>query len=524
MKRLTLAALLGIIFVLAVYAQDIFHVEIEEFPIIQRDVWISRHYEPCDLDNDGIMEIVVTCSHIHDSTHFLRILKNGELWIETEPLAPRAELAYIPRFADMNSDGYVDIFFYTDHYHRLEVYGGPDYDLIFGEQRLFRRDIIVGGTGLNINGNETPFFTESVIHHETSPRYDSLFCYMFNRLYIGSFLLGSHQLIDSIPIPIATNFIRDNNVTKCCIVGFKELFWDSPVVRLDTVYFQLQVIDIENQIESDTLQLATLWRRGRFENNIALSENSFCFDVNSDGIFEWLVPWAYQVNPDSFVMHFPIYNPENLTLTSEYTECFAGTPHVDPGIEYHNKGGYPIDYNNDGVYEILIGMRSRPLRLIDPISCEVIASSDTILPDIFGGHIFELGRFQNDVDNLQLLVRGGRDYLLYNLPEEWSTPNSVIQSRKTQPTVPFLVEAFPNPFNSVVNLNIQIFDSNIYSLNVCGLDGRSLLKREITSINRGKYKFCFNAENWAAGVYFLNLTAKSGNRRESFQRKLVLMR
>jgi hypothetical protein len=98
------------------------------------------------------------------------------------------------------------------------------------------------------------------------------------------------------------------------------------------------------------------------------------------------------------------------------------------------------------------------------------------------------------------------------------TPLNASDSRHSLPTSVDLVNAYPNPFNSMTTISYSILESSHSSLNVYDLSGKKVAELLNDKASSGNYTAVWNAENNPAGVYFVRLTSSG----VSATHKLVL--
>ena len=70
----------------------------------------------------------------------------------------------------------------------------------------------------------------------------------------------------------------------------------------------------------------------------------------------------------------------------------------------------------------------------------------------------------------------------------------------------FAIKASPNPFNSAVNLIIDLPDEMALSLKIIDLNGREVETVAEGKYARGNHKFFWNGENNPSGLYFAVLS------------------
>ena len=84
-----------------------------------------------------------------------------------------------------------------------------------------------------------------------------------------------------------------------------------------------------------------------------------------------------------------------------------------------------------------------------------------------------------------------------------------------------LLEAYPNPFNITTSISFELFEKGVVSLYIYDISGRKIQ----TLINEqqllpGFYRYLFNAENFASGIYFINIIFNNLNT----TKKIILLK
>ncbi len=83
------------------------------------------------------------------------------------------------------------------------------------------------------------------------------------------------------------------------------------------------------------------------------------------------------------------------------------------------------------------------------------------------------------------------------------------------------INAYPNPFNPVVNLAISLNEASVKSAKVYNLKGEIVKSFATNSIVKGNNNLTWNASNVSSGVYFFKLTTASG---AVLSKKLILLK
>ena len=84
----------------------------------------------------------------------------------------------------------------------------------------------------------------------------------------------------------------------------------------------------------------------------------------------------------------------------------------------------------------------------------------------------------------------------------------------------FSVSTYPNPFNAVANIELDLAVASEVSVNVFDVQGRLAATLLNGSVNSGKTRLQWNAENFSSGIYFVRVTAGELTKNA----KLVLMK
>jgi hypothetical protein len=113
-----------------------------------------------------------------------------------------------------------------------------------------------------------------------------------------------------------------------------------------------------------------------------------------------------------------------------------------------------------------------------------------------------------------VIVAGDRN--LVSVQEE--NPASVPSSLK--------VEAYPNPFNPTTKIKYTLTTTGLVSLSIVSVSGELIEKRELGEISPGSYEEEINlgSQNRASGVYFAEITLKTGSEVKKERVKLQLLK
>jgi hypothetical protein len=76
---------------------------------------------------------------------------------------------------------------------------------------------------------------------------------------------------------------------------------------------------------------------------------------------------------------------------------------------------------------------------------------------------------------------------------------------------------YPNPFNPETNISFSVKENEVVILTIYNLKGQRIIMERF---NSGDYKYCWNAENLASGIYFYKLSSPTIN----ITKKMLLMK
>ncbi len=114
---------------------------------------------------------------------------------------------------------------------------------------------------------------------------------------------------------------------------------------------------------------------------------------------------------------------------------------------------------------------------------------------------------------------------LYTTVPNWSNLNNfIIHNEIDEVELPdsFSVnDAYPNPFNPIVNIDIEIANQSILNVNVYNIKGQ-LVDNLISNkfFDRGYYNLTWNATEFSSGIYFIKFNIEN----KSFVKKVTLLK
>ena len=114
---------------------------------------------------------------------------------------------------------------------------------------------------------------------------------------------------------------------------------------------------------------------------------------------------------------------------------------------------------------------------------------------------------------------------LYVTAPNWSNLNNfIIHDEIDEIELPDLFsvkDAYPNPFNPIVNIDIEIADYSILNVNVYNIKGQlvdNLISNK--SFDRGYYNLTWNASKFSSGIYFVKFNIND----KTFVKKVTLLK
>ncbi len=121
-------------------------------------------------------------------------------------------------------------------------------------------------------------------------------------------------------------------------------------------------------------------------------------------------------------------------------------------------------------------------------------------------------------------------YALVNVPANSMVEASIITRELNDaidpiiPETPFLMKAYPNPFNPKLTISYRLSATNNIKINVLDINGRQVDILYSGRQNAGDYKLAWNASAHPSGIYFIHATLSNDSGVERFVEKCLLMK
>ncbi len=195
---------------------------------------------------------------------------------------------------------------------------------------------------------------------------------------------------------------------------------------------------------------------------------------------------------------------------------FSIQPSYFSGIDVGDQSApYLIDYDNDSDMDLFIGNRAGELFYYrndgTGIQPQFVLVQEKFIDFNFGS---ETAPVLIDIDNDTDLdvfignIKGG----LYYFKNQIVT--AIEEVKAINRNEPLQINAYPNPFNSSVKINIAVQNKDKYSITVFDILGNQISVLFDGELNEGKYFYTWNGKNIAglnvpSGVYLIALTNNS---------------
>ena len=190
--------------------------------------------------------------------------------------------------------------------------------------------------------------------------------------------------------------------------------------------------------------------------------------------------------------------------TSSITISFAGIPITADGIYFSNK-------NIDAYGTIILpdGETNEALRIQDQIILETILDPEGTATIIYTF-------LMQDGSSVAIAVEGQDDSGTGTVQGSFSwvtttgepVTTSVADSPKAREAN--FQKISPNPFTNELSLEYEVVESGEFSVRILDVTGRPLKVIDRGWKNRGVYRFSWNGEDLASGLYFVELQTQSG--------------
>ncbi len=296
----------------------------------------------------------------------------------------------------------------------------------------------------------------------------------------GAFLPGYDYTIIGALMDIVPNPMISQDVAWIDEDSFKLKWFTS--FRLFANYYELQ----ERRGINDWLTLSS-----------TINDTSYAIDVNSPGTYHYRVrahrdgvwwdwsPWLSISIGDDVTLKFfidtqnrPLVEGEELVLIGNILPL--GNVQNSPGFSHQSNGIFKteVTFENSYVNETLLyrfGIKGFDYQDIETFNRQYQLSSQAI----------------------QSL-----DTVLFNLPV------SILEADQSLLSASFIVgDVFPNPFNAVLSIPINIVQSGSYEFQIFDLNGKACGASRVKELSGGSYviQIDFNTAHLASGVYFIRI-------------------
>jgi len=71
----------------------------------------------------------------------------------------------------------------------------------------------------------------------------------------------------------------------------------------------------------------------------------------------------------------------------------------------------------------------------------------------------------------------------------------------------FSFTSYPNPFNSVANISVQLLNQATLNMAVYDILGREVYRSASKNLSAGRHTFQLEATEWSSGVYFIQINS-----------------
>jgi len=470
----------------------------------------------CDDQNgDGYNDFLI--ASFPETGGVLEMFAGGSL-MDSIPFW-KVKINWFGETIELNGDGHLDIvtFPYAGASHLAVYYGGPLLDTIPDHQIQFpvpstATGFIVNGAGsrIDMNGdgieelafwygqwpNDTLYFYEtgSKFTGEPKQRYAGE---LFNQKMGAILMFG------------------DLNGDACSDIwiSLTDPVWKSGKTRYNVIYG-------DHEFSFDDRFIYDPDSTGYIGDGLTVNSNIIS-DFNGDGKDDWLhrnngqYPYYYgrMVNSGG---HPPTQFPAAYKgLNTQFEGPLLGLK-MDVG-----------DVNGDGLQDLMVdvGYDSQWLWLGGGYTTDNIATKK-----FYGatgrGHVGDVTG--DGVDDLALVYDYEGHSSGYGYAVIVAGDRNLVSVRDNNPSsVPssLKLEAYPNPFNPTTKIKYTISAPGIVNLSIYNVSGELIEKRELGEMSTGSYEEEINlgSKNAASGIYFAEITLKSGSEVKSERVKLQLL-
>ena len=483
-----------------------------------------------DFDNDGICDLYfVVNRHVNNQRGYeVGIIQNGEVVSVQDPPSRGDYFKFLGTY-DFDNDGYSDIIVQGMWTRVVEIFNGRNMEIIYRGTEEFGIDYLVDcKIGIDENGSTTPLFRQQLFLSRVEEQ-ENGDANIFSYAFLSTIRRGTpfNDEYDSLTyVQLSGSFLlydNGNTGSDYFAAGRTDKLWDyEGFGEIDSTYFELATSFNRSWDDPAT---TVLRREPMFDDNDQETATYFMVPhagvvdyLDNDEILDWVIPYWDQAELDTYVVHVPIYNPDDFELQREYVERLEGLGDIPYNCRFC-KGVKAVDINQDGTWELLLAIRGLPIRVLDPVDLSVIMVSNIPIPDA-AERFYEVGYFQEDVDNLQLLVRSDRSIIAYNLPRHWTAPNSVMKSPRVNPVEYSLINTYPNPFNSSTNIYYWLPKKSNLEISIYDINGQAITRLVYQQMDSGYHRSIWNASKMPTGVYICRMTGDNYMK----STKLVLMK
>ena len=165
-----------------------------------------------------------------------------------------------------------------------------------------------------------------------------------------------------------------------------------------------------------------------------------------------------------------------------------------------------FDINSDEMMDVLTGVDS----MVQEISDDLNIEGETIFVD---NETVNLSAwFDNPPNNLLQVWKNfvtGQDSTLWGIfPDR---PNYLsIYVEKGIPSVFNISKAYPNPFNAVTTINIDLPEKSDLNIRILNINGQMIERDRRSDLEAGSYQYVWNADNYSSGIYFVRMSTSQG--------------